>query len=292
QPGNFFALPQSPQLMKQILMIAGFDRYYQIVKCFRDEDLRADRQPEFTQLDIETSFMNEDEIMAINEELVRYVFKRVLDVDLPDPFPRLTYAEAMSRFGTDKPDLRNPLELVEVADLVAGVDFKVFAGPAADPESRVAALRGPGGGELTRKEIDDYTALVARHGAKGLAYIKVNDRAAGRDGLQSPILKFLPDEAIEGILARVGAETGDLVFFGADKSNVVNASLSVLRDAVGRDRGLVADGFSPLWVVEFPMFERDDKGNLTPLHHPFTAPKAPRADGGAAPEHELTPEEL
>src|SRR5690606_16964681 len=201
-------------------------------------------------------------------------------------------AEAMSRFGTDKPDLRNPLELVEIADLVADVDFKVFAGPAADPESRVAALRVPGGGELTRKEIDDYTALVARHGAKGLAYIKVNDRAAGRDGLQSPILKFLPDEAIEGILARVGAETGDLVFFGADKSNVVNASLSVLRDAVGRDRGLVADGFSPLWVIEFPMFERDDKGNLTPLHHPFTAPKAPRADGGAAPEHELTPEEL
>ncbi|HEX6995004.1 MAG TPA: aspartate--tRNA ligase [Gammaproteobacteria bacterium] len=290
QPGNFFALPQSPQLMKQILMIAGFDRYYQIVKCFRDEDLRADRQPEFTQLDIETSFMNEDEIMAVNEELVRYVFKRVLDVDLPNPFPRLTYAEAMSRFGSDKPDLRNPLELVEVADLVKSVDFKVFAGPASDPGSRVAALRVPRGGELTRKEIDDYTALVARHGAKGLAYIKVNDRAAGRDGLQSPILKFLPDEAIEGILARVGAGTGDLVFFGADKAKVVNDSLSVLRDAVARDRGLVADGFAPLWVVEFPMFERDDKGEISALHHPFTAPKWPANEDGTVPE--MTPESL
>jgi len=290
QPGNFFALPQSPQLMKQILMIAGFDRYYQIVKCFRDEDLRADRQPEFTQLDIETSFMNEDEIMAINEELIRFIFKQVLDVDLPNPFPRLTYAEAMARFGTDKPDLRNPLELVEVADLVANVDFKVFAAPAADPGSRVAALRVPGGGELSRKEIDDYTALVARHGAKGLAYIKVNDRAAGRDGLQSPILKFLPDDAIEGILARVGAETGDLIFFGADKAKIVNDSLGVLRDAVGQARGLVGEGFSPLWVVEFPMFERDDKGNLGALHHPFTAPKWPAGDDGVAPE--MTPESL
>src|SRR5690554_3750449 len=290
QPGNFFALPQSPQLMKQILMIAGFDRYYQIVKCFRDEDLRADRQPEFTQLDIETSFMNEDEIMAINEELIRFIFKQVLDVDLPSPFPRLTYAEAMARFGTDKPDLRNPLELVEVADLVANVDFKVFAAPAADPGSRVAALRVPGGGELTRKEIDDYTALVARHGAKGLAYIKVNDRAAGRDGLQSPILKFLPDEAIEGILARTGAETGDLVFFGADKAKVVNDSLGVLRDAVARARGLVGEGFAPAWIVEFPMFERDDKGNLTALHHPFTAPKWPAGPDGTAPP--MTPESL
>jgi len=290
-PGEFFALPQSPQLMKQILMIAGLDRYYQIVKCFRDEDLRADRQPEFTQIDIETSFMDEEAIMAVNEAMIRDCFKRVLDVELPDPFPRLTYAEAMSRFGTDKPDLRNPLELVEIADLVAGVDFKVFAGPAADPESRVAALRVPGGGELTRKEIDDYTALVARHGAKGLAYIKVNDRAAGRDGLQSPILKFLPDDAIEGILERVGAANGDLVFFGADKAKIVNASLSVLRDAIGRDRGLTASGFAPLWIVEFPMFERDDKGHLTPLHHPFTAPRAPASEGGAngAP---LTPEEL
>ncbi|MGB7215509.1 MAG: aspartate--tRNA ligase [Gammaproteobacteria bacterium] len=289
-PGEFFALPQSPQLLKQILMIAGLDRYYQIVKCFRDEDLRADRQPEFTQIDIETSFMDEEGIMAVNEAMIRYVFKRVLDVDLPDPFPRLTYGEAMSRFGSDKPDLRNPLELVEIADLVAGVEFKVFSGPAADPESRVAALRVPGGGELTRKEIDDYTALVARHGAKGLAYIKVNDRSAGRDGLQSPILKFLPDEAIEGILSRTGAATGDLIFFGADKAKIVNASLSVLRDAIGRDRDLTAGGFSPLWVVDFPMFERDDKGNLAALHHPFTAPKAPRAPG--EPARELTPEEL
>jgi len=280
QPGNFFALPQSPQLMKQILMIAGLDRYYQIVKCFRDEDLRADRQPEFTQLDIETSFMNEAEIMALIEVLIRDCFQRVIGVELPDPFPVLTYAEAMSRYGSDKPDLRNPLELVEIADLVADVDFKVFAGPARDPGSRVAALRLPGGGSLTRKEIDDYTALVGRHGAKGLAYIKVNDRAAGRDGLQSPILKFLPDQAVEAVLERVGAESGDLVFFGADRQKVVNDALGVLRQQLGRDRGLAAGGFRPAWVVDFPMFEADDKGVLSPLHHPFTAPR------------DLTPDEL
>jgi aspartyl-tRNA synthetase len=271
-PGLFYALPQSPQLMKQILMMSGFDRYYQIVKCFRDEDLRADRQPEFTQLDIETSFMNEEEIMPLIERLIRHCFKHVIGVDLPDPFPRLTYAEAMLRYGSDKPDLRNTLELREVADLIQGVDFKVFAEPARDPESRVAALRLPGGGSLTRKELDDYTDFVRRYGAKGLAYIKVNDRAAGRDGLQSPILKFLPDEVVESVLARVGAEDGDVVFFGADKKKVVEESLGALRQQLGRDRGFVTEGWRPLWVVDFPMFERE-AGRWGPLHHPFTAPK-------------------
>ena len=229
QQGSFFALPQSPQLMKQLLMMSGLDRYYQIVKCFRDEDLRADRQPEFTQLDIETSFMSEEDILGLMEELLRETFKSVLGVELPKPFQRMTYADALRRYGSDKPDLRNPLELVEVADLFRGVEFKVFAGPAADPKSRIAALKLPKGGELTRKEIDDYTALVGRHGAKGLAYIKVNERAKGRDGLQSPILKFLPDAAIDGVLERVGAHDGDLVFFGADKTGVVNESLNALR---------------------------------------------------------------
>jgi aspartyl-tRNA synthetase len=275
QPGNFFALPQSPQLMKQLLMMAGLDRYYQIVKCFRDEDLRADRQPEFTQLDIETSFMAEEDILRLMEELLRATFKSVLGVELPTPFPRMSYADAIRRYGSDKPDLRNPLELVEVADLFRGVEFKVFAGPAADPKSRIAALKLPKGGELTRKEIDDYTALVARHGAKGLAYIKVNERAKGRDGLQSPILKFLPDAAIEGVLARTGAVDGDLVFFGADKAHVVNESLSVLRLALGRDRKLVEGQWRPLWVVDFPMFEALPNGGWTPLHHPFTSPRDP-----------------
>jgi len=272
QPGNFFALPQSPQLMKQLLMMSGVDRYYQIVKCFRDEDLRADRQPEFTQLDIETSFMDEEAIMVLIEELIRHTFKTVLDVELPDPFPRMSHSEAIKRYGSDKPDLRNPLRLIEVGDLFRGVEFKVFAGPAEDAASRIAALRLPGGSELTRKAIDDYTTLVARYRAKGLAYIKVNDRAQGRDGLQSPILKFLPDDAIEGVLERTAAEDGDLIFFGADKSSVVNESLSALRDELGRDRGLTVEGWSPLWVVEFPMFEHDGKGGWTPLHHPFTAP--------------------
>ncbi len=279
QAGNFFALPQSPQLMKQLLMMAGFDRYYQIVKCFRDEDLRADRQPEFTQLDIETSFMSEEDIMAMIERLLRDCFETVLDVKLPEPFPRMAYAEAMRRYGSDKPDLRNPLELFEVADLFRGVEFKVFAGPASDPQSRIAALKLPRGGDLTRKEIDEYTALVARHGAKGLAYIKVNERARGRDGLQSPILKFLPDAAIEGVLARTGAVDGDLVFFGADKANVVNESLGALRVALGRDRGFVQEGWRPLWVVDFPMFEALPGGGFTPLHHPFTAPRARGASG-------------
>jgi aspartyl-tRNA synthetase len=273
QQGNFFALPQSPQLMKQLLMMSGLDRYYQIVKCFRDEDLRADRQPEFTQLDIETSFMGEEEILALMEELVRDLFKSVLGVELPKPFPRMTYADVMRRYGSDKPDLRNPLELVEVADLFRGVEFKVFAGPAADPKSRIAALKLPKGGELTRKEIDDYTALVGRHGAKGLAYIKVNERAKGRDGLQSPILKFLPDAAIDGVLERTGAVDGDLVFFGADKAHVVNESLNALRSALGRDRHLLQGEWAPLWVVDFPLLEALPGGGWTPLHHPFTSPR-------------------
>jgi aspartyl-tRNA synthetase len=285
--GQFFALPQSPQLMKQLLMMSGFDRYYQIVKCFRDEDLRADRQPEFTQLDMETSFMSDGEITSLSERLIRACFERVLEVELPEPFPRLAHSEALARYGSDKPDLRNPLELVEVGDLFTGVDFKVFAAPAADPHSRIAALRLPGGGALTRKEIDDYTVLVGRHGAKGLAYIKVNDPSAGRAGLQSPILKFLPDEAVTGVIERTGAAASDLIFFGADKRRVVNDSLSVLRDALGRDRGLTKPGWAPLWVVDFPMFETGTDGTWEPLHHPFTAPRntdpdALRADPGSA----------
>ncbi|MCH2669776.1 MAG: aspartate--tRNA ligase [Gammaproteobacteria bacterium] len=272
-PGQFFALPQSPQLMKQLLMMSGFDRYYQIVKCFRDEDLRADRQPEFTQVDIETAFMDEDSIMLLMESLIRQTFKTVLDVDLPDPLPRLTYAEAMDLYGSDAPDLRNPLVLNEVSDLFKGVEFKVFAGPATNPNSRIAALKIPDGGSLSRKEIDDYTALVGRYGAKGLAYIKVNDRAAGKDGLQSPILKFLPSDVVEDVLKRVGAETGDLVFFGADKIRIVNESLGALRDQIGKDRDLLAGQWKPLWVVDFPMFEETMDGSLTPSHHPFTAPR-------------------
>ena len=255
--GKFFALPQSPQIFKQLLMVAGFERYYQVARCFRDEDLRADRQPDFTQLDIETSFLSQDEIMALMEGLIRHLFKTVLDVDLPHPFIRMSYAEAMRRYGSDKPDLRVPLELVDVADLVAGCDFKVFAAPAKDPNGRVAALRVPGGGALSRKEIDDYTAYVARYGAKGLAYIKVVERAKGRDGLNAPILKFLSDAAIAGILERTGAADGDLIFFGADSAKVVGDALGALRLKVGQDRGLVAEGWRPLWVVDFPMFEWD-----------------------------------
>jgi aspartyl-tRNA synthetase len=274
-PGQFFALPQSPQLFKQLLMMSGLDRYYQIARCFRDEDLRADRQPEFTQLDVEVSFMGEDELMGLMEAMMRRLFREVLATDLPDPFPRLSYAEAMRRFGSDRPDLRVPLELVDVADLMAGVEFKVFAGPAADPEGRVVALRLPRGGGLSRKEIDEYTKLVGVYGAKGLAYIKVNAWAdQGREGLQSPILKFLPDEAVQGIMARTGAEDGDLVFFGADKATVVNESIGALRVKLGQDRGLMSEGWHPLWVVDFPMFERDGHtGRWTALHHPFTSPK-------------------
>jgi aspartyl-tRNA synthetase len=274
-PGEFYALPQSPQLFKQLLMMSGFDRYYQIARCFRDEDLRADRQPEFTQLDIETSFLDELELTGLMERMVRELFQQVLGVDLPDPFPRMTYTEAMRRYGSDRPDLRVPLELIDVADLMGDVDFKVFAGPAADPEGRVVALRLPGGGELSRKEIDDYTKFVAIYGAKGLAYIKVNDWSGqGREGLQSPILKFLPDSAINGIMARTGAENGDLVFFGADKANVVNESMGALRTRLGHDRGLASGDWRPLWVVDFPMFEHDPHtGRWVALHHPFTAPK-------------------
>ena len=272
-PGKFFALPQSPQIFKQLLMMSGLDRYYQIVRCFRDEDLRADRQPEFTQLDVEMSFVDESDVTSIMEQLVRTLFKEVLEVDLPSPFPRMTYAEAMQRFGTDKPDLRIPLELVEVTDLMESVEFKVFAGAAKDPEGRVAALCLPSGCELSRKDIDDYTAYVGRYGAKGLAYIKVNDVQAGRDGLQSPILKFLSDDAISGIMERTGAQDGDLVFFGADKARVVNDALGALRVKLGDDRGLVAAGWQPLWMVDFPMFEQDPhSGRWNSLHHPFTAP--------------------
>ncbi len=277
--GKFFALPQSPQIFKQLLMISGLDRYYQIVRCFRDEDLRADRQPEFTQLDVEMSFVDEAAVMEAMEGLVKHVFQVVLDVDLPQPFPRMSYAEAVQRFGSDKPDLRIDLELVEVADLMDAVDFKVFAGPASDPEGRVAALRLPGGADLSRKQIDDYTAYVGGYGAKGLAYIKVNDVAAGRDGLQSPILKHLPDDAVTGIVERTGAETGDVIFFGADKACVVNDALGALRVKLGEDRGLVGDDWAPLWVVDFPMFEKDAQTKRwTALHHPFTAPAVNDAD--------------
>jgi aspartyl-tRNA synthetase len=287
-PGKFFALPQSPQIFKQLLMISGFDRYYQIVRCFRDEDTRADRQPDFTQIDVETSFLDREQIMQLMEGLVRTVFKTVLAVELPEPFPRMGYAEAMRRYGSDKPDLRIPLELVDVADLVRGSEFKVFAGPAAAADGRVTALRVPQGGELTRGQIDEYTAHVARFGAKGLAYVKVNDAATGRAGLQSPILKFLSDEAIAGILKRTGALTGDLIFFGADQAAVVSDSLGALRLKLGADRKLIANAWRPLWVIDFPMFERDAAaGRWAAMHHPFTAPvnddpAALAADPGAA----------
>jgi aspartyl-tRNA synthetase len=278
-PGKFFALPQSPQIFKQLLMMSGLDRYYQVVRCFRDEDLRADRQPEFTQLDIEMSFVDEATVTSSMEALIRHVFKASLDIELPAEFPRMSYAEAMQRYGSDKPDLRIDLELVEVADLMDGVEFKVFAGPASDPEGRVAALCLPGGAELSRKEIDDYTAFVGRYGAKGLAYVKVNDVDAGRDGLQSPILKFLPDEAIAGIVERTGAQTGDIIFFGADKARIVNDALGALRVRIGHDRGLVAEGWAPLWIIDFPMFEKDPQTKRwNALHHPFTAPSVNDAD--------------
>jgi len=272
-PGKFFALPQSPQIFKQLLMIAGFDRYYQIVRCFRDEDLRADRQPEFTQLDVETSFLAQADIMALMEGLVRHVFTEVLGVSLPDPFPRLTFAEALRRYGSDKPDLRIALELVDVADLVRDCDFKVFASPAADSQGRVAALRVPGGASMPRSQIDEYAAFVARYGAKGLAYIKVNEPQRGRDGLQSPIIKFLSDAALSGILARTQAGAGDLIFFGADRAPIVNDALGALRLKVGNDRELLEGGWRPLWVVDFPMFEWDAaEKRWVAMHHPFTAP--------------------
>ena len=272
-PGSFFALPQSPQLFKQLLMMSGFDRYYQIARCFRDEDLRADRQPEFTQLDVEVSFMDENAVMVLMEALIRHLFREVDGHELPDPFPRMGYAEAVERFGIDRPDLRIPLELVEVADLMQGVEFKVFAGPAADEDGRVAALKLPGGATLTRKAIDDYTDFVGRYGARGLAYIKVNEVAKGRDGLQSPILKFLPDATVDGLIKRLALADGDLVFFGADKARIVNDALGALRVQLGHDQGLVEAGWRPVWIVDFPMFDWDpaDK-RWNALHHPFTAP--------------------
>ncbi len=269
-PGQFFALPQSPQLFKQLLMISGFDRYYQIAKCFRDEDLRADRQPEFTQIDIEASFVDEAAIMDVAERMVREVFQSVLNVELPE-FPHMTWHEAMSRFGSDKPDLRIPLELVGIDDLMEQVEFKVFNGPAVDPEGRVVALRVPGGASISRKEIDDYTSYIANYGARGLAWIKVNDIDAGVEGLQSPILKFMPADIVAQLMERLGAGNGDIVFFGADKTMVVNESIGALRVRLGHDLDMIEPGWSPLWVVDFPMFEQTD-GGLTPLHHPFTAP--------------------
>ncbi|MFA3760875.1 aspartate--tRNA ligase [Yersinia sp. 2466 StPb PI] len=278
--GKFYALPQSPQLFKQLLMMSGFDRYYQIVKCFRDEDLRADRQPEFTQIDVETSFMTADQVREVMEKLVRELWQETNGVELGD-FPVMTFAEAMRRFGSDKPDLRNPMELVDVADLVKEVEFKVFSGPANDVKGRVAALRVPGGAQVTRKQIDEYGQFVNIYGAKGLAWLKVNDRAAGVEGVQSPIAKFLTAEVLEAILARTQAESGDILFFGADSNKIVTDAMGALRLKVGRDLELTKLGtWAPLWVVDFPMFEDDSEGGLTAMHHPFTAPK------------EMSPEQL
>jgi aspartyl-tRNA synthetase len=286
-PGEFFALPQSPQLFKQMLMVSGFERYFQIARCFRDEDLRADRQPEFTQLDIEMSFIEQEDIMQLMEEMIRTLFAEVMDVQLTDPFPRLTWQEAMTRFGSDRPDLRIPLELVDLGDIMQEVEFKVFSGPAKSADGRVAVLRVPGGNSLTRAKIDAYTDFVGNYGAKGLAYIKVNDVSGGREGLQSPILKFLPDEVISAILERTGAEGGDLLFFGADSTKVVNDSLGALREKLGHDLGIVENEWRPLWVIDFPMFEYDTRAarNVS-LHHPFTSPV--ETDGEINPETALS----
>lgn len=286
-PEHFFALPQSPQLFKQILMASGMDRYYQIAKCFRDEDLRADRQPEFTQIDVETSFMDEEEIMEVMEALIRHVFQEHMEVDLGD-FPRLSYAEAMRLYGSDKPDLRIDMQLMDIADLMKDVDFKVFSGPAKDPESRVVALRVPGGASLSRKQIDDYTDYVGIYGAKGLAWIKVNDINAGTEGLQSPIIKFIGEDTTASLMTAVGAETGDIVFFGADKAKVVNEAIGALRLKVAEDLGLVKEGWAPLWVIDFPMFEQDSDGSLTSLHHPFTAPSCDVNELKADPANALS----
>ena len=286
-PGKFFALPQSPQLFKQMLMMSGMDRYYQIVRCFRDEDLRADRQPEFTQVDIETTFMDEEAVMNVTEEMIRGLFKATLDVELPNPFPRMIHKEAMLRYGSDKPDLRIPLELVDLAEIMKEVEFKVFSGPANDPEGRIVVLRLPGGAKLSRKEIDNYTDYVGRYGAKGLAWIKVNDVDGGREGLQSPIVKFLPDDVLTAIIEKTGTQSGDILFFGAGDANTVNESIGALRVKLGMDNGLVEEGWRPLWVVNFPMFEKNSQGDWTSLHHPFTSPsvdsvEALKADPGAA----------
>jgi aspartyl-tRNA synthetase len=284
--GSFFALPQSPQLFKQLLMVAGFDRYYQIAKCFRDEDLRADRQPEFTQIDIEASFVEESDIMGITESMIRQLFQDVLNTELPE-FPRMTWQEAMDRFGSDKPDLRIPLELTDVDDLMQQVDFKVFSGPASADDGRVAALKVPGGAKLSRKEIDEYTKFVGIYGAKGLAWIKVNERAKGLEGLQSPIVKFM-ENIVEELLDRVGAEDGDIIFFGADKTRIVNEAIGALRVKLGADLELYTQEWAPLWVVDFPMFEADDNGRLSPLHHPFTAPSCTPEELKADPANALS----
>ncbi|MDE0094794.1 MAG: aspartate--tRNA ligase [Gammaproteobacteria bacterium] len=273
-PGEFFALPQSPQLFKQLLMVAGFERYYQVARCFRDEDLRADRQPEFTQLDVEVSFMDEDGIITLMETMIRELFRVVLAVELTDPVPRMSYREAVSRYGIDRPDLRVDMELTEITDLMGDVEFKVFSGPARDPDGRVAAMRVPGGGSLSRARIDEYTEFVGQYGAKGLAYIRVEDTDTGRDGLKSPILKFLPDEALTEIMARCGAASGDVIFFGADKARIVNDALGALRLRIGRDLGMVQPGWKPLWVVDFPLVEWNPEAKRwDSLHHPFTAPR-------------------
>jgi len=284
---KFFALPQSPQLFKQLLMVSGFDRYYQIARCFRDEDLRADRQPEFTQIDVEMSFTDESEVMQLTEGMVRALFQTHLNVDLGD-FPQMTWHEAMERFGSDKPDLRIDLELVSVDDLMADVEFKVFSGPANDPKGRVAALRVPGGATISRKEIDDLTKYISAYGARGLAWIKVNDKASGVSGLQSPILKFMPESTIHDLVERLGLEDGDIVFFGADKRQIVNDSLGALRLKVAAMTDSVREGWAPLWVVDFPMFEETSSGGLTAIHHPFTAPSCSAEALKAAPENALS----
>ncbi|ALQ54394.1 Aspartate--tRNA ligase [Pseudoalteromonas issachenkonii] len=271
--GSFYALPQSPQLFKQLLMMSGFDRYYQIVKCFRDEDLRADRQPEFTQIDLETSFMSSDQVRGMTEKMIREMWQSLLNVDLGD-FPIMPYSEAMSLYGSDKPDLRNPMKLIDVADLVKDVEFKVFSGPANDEKGRVAVLTVPGGASLSRKQLDDYTKFIGIYGAKGLAWMKVNDRDAGVEGVQSPIAKFLNEDVITQLLERTNAQTGDIIFFGADKRNTVNEAMGALRLKIGIDLEITnLDSWAPLWVVDFPMFEEDDEGTLHAVHHPFTAPK-------------------
>ena len=277
--GKFFALPQSPQIFKQLLMMSGFDQYYQIVRCFRDEDLRADRQPEFTQLDIEMSFVDQQSVMNKMQDLIRYVFDQVMNISLPEVFPVMSYSEAMRRFGSDKPDLRIPMELADLSDIMNEVEFKVFSGPANDSDGRVAALAVPGGASLSRKEIDDYTSFVARYGAKGLAYIKIEDISKKKDGMQSPILKFLPDEVIDELVNRIDINDGDIIFFGADKENIVNDALGALRVRIGNDLNLLEEGWQPLWVTDFPMFEKDkNSNNWTSLHHPFTAPSIDDAE--------------
>ena len=286
-PGQFFAMPQSPQLFKQLLMVAGFDRYYQIAKCFRDEDLRADRQPEFTQIDIEASFVDEEDIMSTTETMIRGIFSEHMGVDF-ESFPRMTYADAMHRYGSDKPDLRIPLELVEIKDLLKDIEFKVFAGPANDPACRVTALKVTGGAEISRKKIDEYTKFVSIYGAKGLAWIKVNAIENGVEGLQSPIIKFLGDEVTMNIMQRLDAKNGDIVFFGADKFSVVSEELGALRCKVGADLDLYTCAWAPMWVIEFPMFETTDSGALTPLHHPFTAPSCSEEELKANPGEALS----